>query len=129
MAEDVSALLEPIRQKHALPALAAAAVLDGKIVAIGATGMRQMGGTKPVTVEDKWHLGSCTKSMTASLAAMLVDEGKIGWQSTVGGVLGKQVKDMDSKWAPVTLELLLGHRAGAPHDAQAVWDTISDARS
>src|SRR6476646_10575493 len=66
--------LEGIRRKFHLPALAAAAVRDGRIVEIAATGVRKFGEDEEVTVDDAWHLGSCTKSMTATLAAMLVEQ-------------------------------------------------------
>ena len=36
-----------------------------------------------MTVNDRFHLGSDTKAMTALLAAMLVEEGKIRWNSTM----------------------------------------------
>ena len=38
--DDVSALLEKIRDEHDVPALAAAVMDEGKIVALGVTGMR-----------------------------------------------------------------------------------------
>ena len=68
---DATKELEAIREKHKLPAIAAAAMKDGKLVAIGATGLRRVGGTERVTAEDKWHIGSCTKSMTARVFAFL----------------------------------------------------------
>lgn len=121
-AEDVSAQIEAIREKHKLPALAVAAMKDGKLLAIAATGLRRLGGEERVTVEDQWHLGSCTKSMTASVAAMLVERGKIEWSSTVGEVLAELRPSMDAAWRRVTLEQLLAHRAGAPGDAPAdLW--------
>jgi CubicO group peptidase (beta-lactamase class C family) len=40
-----------------------------------------------VTLDDRWHLGSCTKSMTASLAAMLIEDGLLRWDTTVGEIL------------------------------------------
>lgn len=114
--EDVTALLEAIREEHNVPALAAAAVDEGQLVGIGATGMRSGKRDVPVTIDDKWHLGSCTKSMTASLAAMLVEEKKIRWDSTIGDVFPDVSEGMHDSWRDVTLEQLLVHRAGAPHD-------------
>jgi CubicO group peptidase (beta-lactamase class C family) len=109
---DVSELLEPIRQRHGLPALAAAAMADGRLLSAGATGVRRLGGAERVTVDDKWHLGSCTKSMTATLAALLVEKGRLKWDTTVGDAFPDLA--MNEAWRGVTLELLLGHRAGAP---------------
>ena len=109
-------MLEPLRVKHDVPALAAAVMKDGKLVAIGATGFRILGEPERVTVEDQWHLGSCTKSMTASAAAVLVERGDIRWDATVGDRLAKLAPEMNDAWKSVPLELLLGHRAGAPHE-------------
>ena len=115
MAEDAGALLEPIRTQHALPALAAASFASGKPLDSGVCGVRRMGGTERATIDDKWHLGSCTKSMTASIVAMLVERDIMRWDSTVGELL-PNMPHMKPAWRTVPLELLLGHRAGAPHE-------------
>jgi CubicO group peptidase (beta-lactamase class C family) len=41
---------------------------------------------EPVTVDDKWHIGSNTKSMTAILILMLIQAGKLNLTTTVGDV-------------------------------------------
>ena len=121
--DNVSAALEKIRDDHDLPALAAAVVDEGKIVAFGACGMRNAGRMVPVMLDDKWHLGSCTKSMTASLAAMLVEDGLIRWNTTLGEIFPDEIEEMDHAWRDVTLEQLLVHRGGAPHDPpQDIYD-------
>jgi CubicO group peptidase (beta-lactamase class C family) len=114
---DASAKLEEIRGTRKVPALAAAAIQKGEILAIGAVGVRRLGGEERVTVNDRWHLGSCTKSMTASLAALLVERKKIRFESTIGEVIGARVAGMNSTWRDVTLEQLFQHRAGAPGKA------------
>ncbi len=53
------------------------------MVAAGAVGTRRVGTNITVTVNDRFHLGSDTKAMTALLAAMLVEDGKLKWTSTV----------------------------------------------
>lgn len=83
-ADSVSQMLETIRAKHNLPALAAAVVVDGKVVATNAVGFRKNGGVEKVTADDRFHLGSVTKSMTATVAAMLVEQGKLSWTTTIG---------------------------------------------
>ncbi len=70
--EDVSSLLEPIRMEFDLPALAGSIVSASGTLAVGATGQRTRGGNDPVSIDDRWHLGSCTKAMTATLVALLV---------------------------------------------------------
>src|SRR3954454_18620642 len=114
--------LEALRKKFHLPALAAAAVRDGKIVDIAATGVRHYGFEEEVTVDDSWHLGSCTKSMNPTLAAMLVEQGKIDWTSTVADVFAELREAMDDEWAGVRLDQLLSHLGGAPaHAPEDLW--------
>ena len=106
--------LEKIRAKHKLPGLAAAAMHEGKLVAIEAVGVRKAGDAVPVTTEDQWHLGSCTKSMTASLAAMLVEDGKIAWDTKIDALFPEWRDSMEPAWQKVSLENLLMHRGGLP---------------
>jgi CubicO group peptidase (beta-lactamase class C family) len=116
-ADPVSKMLETIRVKHSLPALAAAVVVDGKIVVTNAVGYRKNGGPETVTEDDKFHLGSVTKSMTATVAAMLVEQGKISWTTTIGEALPELKSEIHPDYLSVTLEQFLSHRSGAPGDA------------
>src|SRR5918993_3325037 len=118
----LDAFLESVRAKYALPALAAAVVKDGEVIASGAVGVRALGTDVPVTVDDRFHLGSDTKAMTATLAGMMVDEGKLRWDSTIGEVLGGKVQGMNPALAAVTLEQLLSHTSGIPTDNQEIAD-------
>lgn len=122
---DVTAVLRPIREKHDLPAMAGAIVTGEGLEAIGADGVRERGKQVMVTIDDKWHLGSCTKSMTATLCAMLVEEKKLSFDTTIGTVFG-DVKDMDPAWKDVSLRLLLTNHAGAPGDlfADGLWGRL-----
>lgn len=110
--DDISPVLAESVQKHKLPGMAAAVVEDGRITAIGATGVRRRGHKEPITTEDLFHIGSDTKSMTATLLAVLVEEGKLHWNSTPADVFAGTVKEIDPAWKPITLEELLTHRAG-----------------
>lgn len=121
-AADLNSLLLPLRETNRLPALAAAVVRRGEIVAVGAVGTRRAEGSEAVTIRDKFHLGSCTKSMTAALAAMLVEEKKISWRTTIADVFPEMMAEAKAAWRDVTLEQLLAHRGGAPHDVEAsLW--------
>ena len=78
---------------------------------VAAAGLRQVDGSSRCLAADAWHLGSCTKAMTADLCALAVQDGQLDWESTVGGVLGA---DVASTYADVTLRQLLTHTSGFP---------------
>jgi CubicO group peptidase (beta-lactamase class C family) len=120
--------LDRVRAEYGLPALAAAVVKDGVVVAAAATGTRVDGQILPVTINDRFHIGSNTKSMTATLAGMLVEEGRLAWDSRVGDVLGEDVPEMSQSLANATLEQLLSHSSGIPSDTEEMMDLyFSDA--
>jgi CubicO group peptidase (beta-lactamase class C family) len=107
-------VLEPIRKKYNLPAMAAAVILNGRTVGLGATGLRKVGSDVKVTSEDKFHLGSCTKTMTATLIGIIVEQGKLQWDTTLASALPDLAEDIHSEYRNVTLKHLLAHRAGLP---------------
>lgn len=109
-------LLTPYLTRYELPALAAAVVRDGKIIVAGAVGTPKAGANIPVTVNDRFHLGSDTKAMTATLAAIFVEEGKLRWESTLADVFPELAEKMDSGLRRVTLTQFLSHTSGVPSD-------------
>jgi len=73
----INDLLESVRQRHRMPAMAGAIVTSKGLVAQGAAGVRKAGTDVKVTVDDKWHLGSETKAMTATLIGSLEEQGRL----------------------------------------------------
>jgi CubicO group peptidase (beta-lactamase class C family) len=116
--KDVSALLAPILQKHDVPGMAAAVVQSGEVVALGVAGVRTRGKPDKISIDDRFHIGSDTKAMTAMLCGILVDEGKLKWSQTLGETFPELKKSMNAQYQAVTLEQLLTHRAGAPGELE-----------
>jgi CubicO group peptidase (beta-lactamase class C family) len=112
---DTAQMLETFRKKYDLPALAVVVVKNGKICDRAAVGVRKIGDPTPVTTNDIFHIGSCTKSMTATLTAMFVEEGKLRWNTTIAEVFPKLKGKMDKQYETVTVEQLLTHRGGVPN--------------
>ncbi|HEY6339563.1 MAG TPA: serine hydrolase domain-containing protein [Candidatus Sulfotelmatobacter sp.] len=115
--ESLNSLLDPIRQKYDLPALAGAIVTSKGLVASGAVGVRKYGTDTPITIDDQFHLGSDTKAMTATMLATLVEEGVISWDTTLEQVFPGMASTMNPAYKKVTLEQLLAHRAGFSDDS------------
>ncbi len=91
----------------------------------GAVGVRQLGAEAAVTTGDRWHIGSITKSFTATLAAKAVERGELAWTTTLGDLLSPE---RAAAYAPVTIVQLLGHRAGLPPNVSQIL-TITLAQS
>lgn len=113
---DLASLLEPVRLKHGLPAMAAAVTSRGALVSSGVSGVRALGTSVPVTLQDRFHLGSDTKAMTALLVGMAIESGKLNWDASIGEVLGSVVPGLNPRLAAVTIEQLLSHSGGIPSD-------------
>lgn len=110
----IETLLEPIREKHEVAGLIAGIVDPPGLRCVGVVGVRKFDSPEPMTVNDKIHLGSDTKAMTATLLAMLVQEGKLAWTTTLGGLFPDEKSQFHADFAGVTVEQLLSHRAGLP---------------
>lgn len=114
--------LTPVRLKQLLtisgaPALGVAwAFKDGPDHVL-VEGVRSTQARTRVATTDQWHIGSDTKSMTATLAARLVEARRLDWTTTVGEMLGPSLPRMDPAYAGANLMHLLSHRAGLAHDA------------
>ena len=118
-ASDSSEVMETLRKKFDLPALAVVVVKEGKVCDQAAVGVRKLGDATVVTTNDVWHIGSCTKSMTATLAAMFIEEGKLRWDTTIAEAFPEWKGSMNPTYAGVTVEQLLTHRGGVPANPPA----------
>jgi len=86
--------------------------------------VRKAGADAAVTADDLWHLGSNTKAMTATLAGMAVEAGRLRWDSTPGEVFPNAAGLAKSPLAGVTLMQLLTHRSGLPPNLK--WRLMKD---
>jgi D-alanyl-D-alanine carboxypeptidase len=117
--EDLSAILEPLRQKHNLPALGAIVVTPDGTKALGVTGVRRYGDPTPACVDDAFMLASNTKAMSAVVLAKLVEQGRLAWTTTIGEVFA-DIASRNHAYDNVTLEHLLSHRGGFSREPTTV---------
>lgn len=100
------------RDKGHLPAAAALVQVKGRVVAETAIGLRAAGFASKVTRRDRWHIGSDTKAMTATMVARLADRGLLRLDETMGEAFPDWSADMDAALRTVTVSQLLSHTAG-----------------
>ncbi len=108
-------------------ALAGAIVTRTGLVWSGVRGLRQAGGTDPATLEDRWHIGSNTKAMTAAVFARLVEAGRARWTLTCAGAF--PALTLDPAWREVPLTALMSHRSGLVDGAVIGLDWLRTARA
>ena len=96
-----------------MPAVGASIVHpDGEAIS-HVVGVRRRGSPGKVLLTDKWHIGSCTKSITAALWARLVELGFAEWDTRIPEIFG-DLRFRDAEWADVTIRHVLQCRAGLP---------------
>ncbi|MBC8063908.1 MAG: beta-lactamase family protein [Chlorobia bacterium] len=115
-------LAKRIQETVKAPAMAIATWRDGKLD-VGVDGIRKMGTTEPVTDEDRWLVGSIGKSMTSTLIATFIDEGKLNWTSKLGDLL-KDIP-MNAAYKDVTVEQVMQHLGGIPQDMGYTGPTVA----
>ena len=92
-----------------VPAIALRKIVSGQLVINKNEGLRSVESEIVVTDSDKWHIGSCTKSMTSFLIAMLVQEKKLQLDTSVQEIF----PDLKYKFKQtITIRHLLTHRSG-----------------
>lgn len=124
---NVDAILQAILGRGGERFGMAAAVLRGeRIIAQGVAGVRKRGTAERTTLDDQFRLGSCTKAMTATLVAMLVEEGKVSWTTTLGELFADTVKSMHPAWEKVTLRQVLAHRASLRHEPDGLAQVFKE---
>ena len=98
-----------------------AAVYQHGQLKLAAVGLRKHGSEEKATIHDHVHIGSCTKAMTSTLAARLVESGSLKWDSTVKEILPRLSKKIHPSFQQATLKQLLSHRSGVPANAKNWW--------
>jgi CubicO group peptidase (beta-lactamase class C family) len=108
----LNGILTRVRAVHLVPAIAAAVIRTEGLEAVGAVGVRKLGDNARVTTDDRFHIGSNTKAMTATMLAMLVEDGTLEWNTTPVEAMPEVAATIHPDHVGITLTQLLQHRAG-----------------
>jgi CubicO group peptidase (beta-lactamase class C family) len=110
--EDIDGYVARAVEAFEVPGLTLAIVEDGRTTLTKGYGSRRLGESKQVDEHTIFPIASCTKAFTATALAILVDEGKLGWDDRVIDKLpGFRLYDSYAT-SEMTVRDLLVHRSG-----------------
>ncbi|MEQ1630845.1 MAG: serine hydrolase [Planctomycetota bacterium] len=108
------------RPMFSVPGCAVAVVKGGELLLTFVSGERDREGTKPVTADTLFAIGSSTKAFTTFLLATMVKDGAIEWDAPVQRWLPEFTLHDEPLSTRITPRDLVTHRSGMPrHDL--VW--------
>lgn len=115
---EISGILAEVAAKYGVPGLSASVIIGGRVLT-GVGGVRVAGTTAAVQATDRFGIGSNAKAMTATLAGILIERGKLRWDSTLSQLFPELRSTMQPGYLNVTIEQLLQHRGGIIADEDA----------
>ena len=121
------AFVEKFMREAGVPGAAVAIVKDGKIAHVKGFGVRKKGEEGAVDEHTVFRLASVSKTFAPLLTGILVDEGKLDWDTPVMQYLPDfHLANDTAKYKVISLRHVLSHTAGLPRHAYT--DLIEDHR-
>jgi CubicO group peptidase (beta-lactamase class C family) len=111
--KDLKDLATRITAKRKIPAMGITTIHDGKLES-AVTGIREIGKEAEVGADEPWSIGSIGKPICSTIIGLLIEQGKLRWDETLGEAL-KGIP-MEAEYERVTLEQVMQHRGGIPQD-------------
>jgi beta-lactamase class C len=113
---DYKRWLNLVSQRDAAAGLATAVVIDDKVVFEGTIGYADAATKEPVTPATVFRLASLSKAFATALAGLLVDDGKLSWDTRLIDVLPYfRLKDVQAS-DQATVSDILGQKLGLPRN-------------
>ncbi|WP_422080021.1 serine hydrolase domain-containing protein [Ulvibacterium sp.] len=100
---------QKILDEYSIPAIAGMTIKSGKILEKIELGRQKIDETNPIVDGSKWHMGSITKSMTATLTGILIEAGYLDWNTKIGDITTEGYLE---EYQGVTIYELLSHTGG-----------------
>ena len=127
MLEQLRGFIGDTLREWQVPGASVGIVQDGRVMLCEGFGTRDLENGWPVTEDTLFQIGSCTKAFTAMALGLLVDNGKLEWDTPIQEYLPAfRLRDPVAT-AQMTARDLLTHRSGLPaHDL--VWVSSNASR-
>ena len=113
---DYKAWLDRLDERQAVAGLVTAVVVDDKVVFEHTLGYADAATKLPVTPDTVFRLASLSKAFATAITGLLVNDGKLGWDTKLVDVLPYfKLKDIQAA-AQATVSDILGQRLGLPRN-------------
>lgn len=86
-------------------------VIKPDTILYGAAGLKNCAKSDLINKESKFHIGSNAKAITANIAALLIDDGLLNWETKLIDVFPEFTKIISKEYLSITLADLLSNRA------------------
>lgn len=103
---------DSIRNTYNIPEISYAVVNSKSILEIAAVGRHSIDLPDTATLNDRFHIGSNTKAMTAFIIAKYVEMGKLDWATKFFDIYPEWKNGSLAAYHHITLQDLLSHKAG-----------------
>lgn len=109
---DLHPLIETLRNKAGVPGLAIGVIHQGEVVHEGFLGHRDVEDGLSVDRNTLFYVASLTKAMTVTAIGILVDQGRLQWNTPVHDILPEMSRDTELFRAKLNVLDILSHRTG-----------------
>ncbi len=103
---------DSLRKAFNIPEICYAVIDADSILESAALGKHSRMLPDTATLNDRFHIGSNTKAMTAFVIARMVEKGRLSWTTPFFSLFPEWRKKSNPAYARITLQDLLSHRAG-----------------
>ena len=111
--------VEQRRRDWDVPGCSVGIVKGDRVIWSGSFGYRDLARKLPVDEDTRFEIASCAKAITAAAAGVLVDQGKLAWDTPVRDYIRSFRMCDPVATRRATVRDLLAHRTGLPHHSGA----------
>jgi CubicO group peptidase (beta-lactamase class C family) len=117
--------LEGVRKQYAVPSLGVAEVTADDIITYGPVGKGGIKRDRPLTPDSYYQLASCTKAMTATaLAKLMQQDHAISWDTRLLDLFPEFAATANPAYRDVTLGDIASHQAGFRNEGR--WNHLRE---
>lgn len=123
---DLTEIVSKARENFKVPAIAVSVLNAETVYLHEVQGVRAVDKPNKATLDDYFHIGSCSKSVLAVMAAKLVEQHKITWQTRFFDVFPELKASANPAYSDISLEDLFLCEAGIKAYTDAGTDPFPD---